>query len=93
MTDYARSVMIVGSCRSEGWSVDVDSPSAELADLDAGERGDRESLLAQLAENVDTVFLLQQLDPRRYLYVNNAFERLTGHPRAFLDHDPGRWPT
>ena len=69
--------------------MDVDSPSAELADLNASERGDRESLLAQLAENVDTVFLLQQLEPRRYLYVNNAFERLTGHPRAFLDNDPG----
>lgn len=37
-----------------------------------------EARLRQLAEHVDTVFILYQLDPQAYLYISPAFHRLTG---------------
>ena len=46
-------------------------------ELEAGLRVS-EARFRQLAEHVDTVFVLQQLDPYLNLYVSPAFERLTG---------------
>jgi len=49
-----------------------------------------EERLRQLAENVETVFTLRQVDPPAYLYVSPGYERLTGYDPAGLLDDPGR---
>ncbi|HET7688881.1 MAG TPA: PAS domain S-box protein [Nocardioidaceae bacterium] len=46
-----------------------------------------ETRLRQLAEHVDTVFTLRQIEPHRYLYVSPAFVGLTGHDSAELVED------
>jgi PAS domain S-box-containing protein len=46
-----------------------------------------ETQLRQLAENVDTVFALRQIDPRAYLYVSPGFRRLTGWGPEDLSSD------
>ncbi len=48
-----------------------------------------EARLRQLAENVDTVFTLRQLDPPGFLYVSPAFRKLTGREPQELIDDPG----
>ena len=47
-----------------------------------------EERLRLLAENVEAVFTLQTLEPRRVLYVSPQFERLTGYPAERLVDDP-----
>jgi PAS domain S-box-containing protein len=47
-----------------------------------------ETRLRQLAEHVDTVFTLRQLDPPAYLYVSPGFRKLTGRDPAELTSRP-----
>jgi PAS domain S-box-containing protein len=47
-----------------------------------------ETQLRQLAENVDTVFTLRQIDPPAYLYFSPAFAHLTGWERDDILADP-----
>ena len=52
-----------------------------------------EERLRLLAENVEAVFTLQTLEPRRVLYVSPQFERLTGYPAQRLVDDPDFFTT
>lgn len=47
-----------------------------------------ETQLRQLAENVDTVFILRQLNPLALLYVSPGIGRFTGHDAADLIDSP-----
>lgn len=47
-----------------------------------------ETQLRQLAEHIDTVFVLRQLDPNAYLYISAGFEQLTGRDPAELIGNP-----
>jgi PAS domain S-box-containing protein len=49
---------------------------------------DNETRLRQLADNVDTVFTMRQLDPPKVLYSSPAFHKLTGYDGAALEGDP-----
>jgi PAS domain S-box-containing protein len=51
--------------------------AAELRSLEAAWR-ESETRLRQLAESIDMVFILLQLEPRRILYISPAAERLLG---------------
>jgi PAS domain S-box-containing protein len=52
-----------------------------------------EERLRLLAENVESVFTLQTLDPRDVIYVSPQFERLTGYPAEWLTGDPDLFTT
>ncbi len=47
-----------------------------------------ETQLRQLAENVDTVFALYQIDPLEYLYISPGFQKLTGWTPEELKAEP-----
>ncbi|MFZ0920314.1 MAG: PAS domain S-box protein, partial [Candidatus Dormiibacterota bacterium] len=49
---------------------------------------DNETRLRQLADNVDTVFSMRQIDPPKFLYVSPAFHKLTGYDPADIEADP-----
>ncbi len=49
---------------------------------------DIETRLRQLADNVDTVLTLQQIEPPAVLYFSPAFRRLTGFDPADVEADP-----
>lgn len=50
---------------------------------------ENETRLRQLAENVDTVFTLQQIDSHEFLYISPGFRKLTGRDPEDLIRDPG----
>ena len=56
-----------------------------------GELLEGEERFRELAENLDAVFWLIQLEPRQVVYVNPAYERVWGHPRAAMEDDPWAW--
>ena len=55
------------------------------------ERKERERRFRQVAEHIDEVFWLRTPDRDEVLYVNPAFEKVTGVPRERVYEDPSSW--
>jgi PAS domain S-box-containing protein len=52
---------------------------------------ENEDRLRQLAEHIDAVFWITDLETRQVLYLSPAIERLWGFDRAAFYRDPGLW--
>jgi len=50
-----------------------------------------EERFRQVTENIEEVFWLAQLGPRRIIYVSPAYERIWGRPCAQLEINPNAW--
>jgi PAS domain S-box-containing protein len=88
----AASLLIIGPMT--GWLIDLTKRIRhDLVERERAEQAlvESEELFRQMAENVQEWFWLSDLDARRVLYVNPAFEEITGWDRERLYEKPSSW--
>lgn len=72
---------VIVSLLSEGRNI-TQEKNAKLALLESEQR------FREIAENVNEIFWSRAGDEKKFLYVNPAYERITGHPCRRLYEDP-----
>ncbi|MGB7315832.1 MAG: PAS domain-containing protein, partial [Nodosilinea sp.] len=85
--DQGQPIRLVGS------TGDISEQHAARRERKRAEAALRQSeeKFRQLAEYIDSVFWIYDLQPQRFSYVSPAYESIWGQPRGDLYADPGAW--